>query len=311
MDWGDRIGRRIKLRDLHILLAVVNSGSMTKAARHLSVSNPVVSKAVADLERALGVRILERSAHGIETTVYGRALLDHGLAAFDELRQAVKRIESISDPAAGELTVGTTNAIATSFVPAVIARLSRRYPRIAVNLIAGEASMGSRALGERNVDMAILRIHKPVEPRMQSEVLYEDIYVVAAGAQTGWARRRRAELADLIEEPWALPSPDSLVGSAFEKVFLASGLDYPRAAVSTYSMPARAALVASGHFLSILPFSVTRFPATQSAIKALPVNLPSMRRPVALIRFKDRSLSPAAQLFADCARHVAKSMSGR
>ena len=61
MDWGERIGRRLKLRDLHILLAVVQCGSMTKAARQLSVSNPVVSKAIADLEHTLGVRLLDRN----------------------------------------------------------------------------------------------------------------------------------------------------------------------------------------------------------------------------------------------------------
>jgi DNA-binding transcriptional LysR family regulator len=79
MQWDDRIGRRLKLRDLHILLAVAQCGNMSKAARHLAVSNPVVTKAVADLERTLGVRLLDRTPHGTEITVYGRALLDRGL----------------------------------------------------------------------------------------------------------------------------------------------------------------------------------------------------------------------------------------
>jgi DNA-binding transcriptional LysR family regulator len=85
MHWADRIGRRLKLRDLHILLAVVQCGSMAKAARQLSVSNPVVSKAVADLEHALDARLLDRGAQGVEPTIYGRALLDHALCVFDEL----------------------------------------------------------------------------------------------------------------------------------------------------------------------------------------------------------------------------------
>src|SRR3954471_8690967 len=93
MDWPERIGRRIKLRDLHILLAIVQSGSLTKAAKQLAISQPVVSKVVADLEKILGVRLLDRDRHGAEATVYGVALLKRGIAAFDELKQGVKEIE--------------------------------------------------------------------------------------------------------------------------------------------------------------------------------------------------------------------------
>src|SRR5215211_2819197 len=100
MQWTDRIGHRIKLRDLHVLIAVVQSGSMTKAAESLAISVPVVSKAISDLEHTVGVRLLDRSAQGIEPTSYGSALLDSSLAAFDELRQGVKNIQFLADPRA-------------------------------------------------------------------------------------------------------------------------------------------------------------------------------------------------------------------
>src|SRR5215813_497103 len=84
MQWTDRIGRRLKLRDLHILLAVAKSGSMGKAAADLAISQPSVSKAIAEVEHAVGLRLLDRGAHGIEPTIYGRALLQCGVAVFDE-----------------------------------------------------------------------------------------------------------------------------------------------------------------------------------------------------------------------------------
>ena len=105
MEWADRIGRRIRLRDLHILLAVAQSGSMARAAERLAVSQPVISKVISDLEHVLGVRVLDRDRHGAEPTAYGRALLNRGLAAFDELRQGVKDIEFLLDPTAGELRI--------------------------------------------------------------------------------------------------------------------------------------------------------------------------------------------------------------
>jgi DNA-binding transcriptional LysR family regulator len=135
MRWSDRIGRRIKLSDLHILLAVAQSGSMAKAAGHLAISHPVVSRSISDLEHTLGVRLLERNPRGVELTAYGRAMLNRSHAAFDELRQGVKDIEFLSDPTAGEVRIGTTPAIAASFVSAVIDRLSRRYPRIVFRVV--------------------------------------------------------------------------------------------------------------------------------------------------------------------------------
>lgn len=125
MRWADRIGRRLKLRDLHVLSAVVQWGSMAKAARDLAVSQPVVSAAIADLERVVGVRLLERSRQGIEPTIYGQALLKHGAVAFDALRQGVMEIEFLSDPTAGELRIGCPEWIAAGLLPVVIDRNCR------------------------------------------------------------------------------------------------------------------------------------------------------------------------------------------
>ncbi len=137
MQLSDRIGRRIKLQDVHILMAVVQAGSMGKAARHLNTSQPNISKSIADLEHALGVRLLDRHRQGIEPTEYGRALLDGGAAVFDELRQTVKNIEFLADPAAGEVRIGCNPLLAASFASAVVDRLSRRYPRIMFHLVTG------------------------------------------------------------------------------------------------------------------------------------------------------------------------------
>src|SRR6202521_2556274 len=108
MQWSDRIGRRIKLRDLHILTEVVQSGSMAKAANRLAISTPVVSKAISDLEHTVGVRLLDRSVQGVEATMYGQALLKWSTAAFDALRQWIKEIEILTDPTGGELRIGSS-----------------------------------------------------------------------------------------------------------------------------------------------------------------------------------------------------------
>src|ERR1700759_3005612 len=87
MKWTDRIGRRVKLRDLHIALVVAEAGSMTRAAEELAVSYPVVSKTISELEHTLGVRLFDRSVLGVQPPHYGRALLKSGAAVFDEMRK--------------------------------------------------------------------------------------------------------------------------------------------------------------------------------------------------------------------------------
>ena len=120
MQWADRNGRRLKLRDLHILLAVVQRGSMAKAAAELAISQPAISKAISDIEHTLGLRLLDRGRNGIEPTVYGRALVRRGMAIFDELKQGVEELEFLADPTRGKLNIGSTESIAAGLLPAVI-----------------------------------------------------------------------------------------------------------------------------------------------------------------------------------------------
>src|SRR5262245_4955032 len=198
---SDRIGRRLKLQDLHVLMTVVQAGSMGKAAERLHTSQPNISRVIADLEDALGVRLLDRHRQGVVPTAYGRALLDGGAAVFDDLRQTIKNIEFLADPAAGEVRIGSNHLLAATFVPAIIDDLSARYPRIRFHVLAGEHDALYRELNERNVDLLVIWRFAPIaDERLGFETLSDDSYVVVAGAQNPWARRRRIALAELRSE---------------------------------------------------------------------------------------------------------------
>jgi DNA-binding transcriptional LysR family regulator len=314
VQWEERIGRRLKLRDVNILLAVVQWGSMAKAAERLAISQPVVSKAIADLEHTLGVRLLDRSRQGVEPTPYGRALLSRGLAAFDELRQGVKEIEFLTDPTAGEVRVGGTPPMVDALLPVVIARLRRRHPRLIIRVtqaLSGAALY--QDLRERKVDFIVGRIlHPTIEKDLSAEVLFDEPLFVVVGRQNRWARRRgRIELAELIDEPWIMPPysrsrDSSLVGDLVAGTFEACGLEAPQAAVVSSSIPMIHALLTTGPFLAMMPLSVLRFSALRQSMKKLPVTLPDRPGPVGIVTLKNRTLSPAAKLFIDCVRDVAR-----
>lgn len=309
MQLSDRIGKRIKLQDVHVLMAVAQAGSMGKAARYLNTSQPNISKSIADLERALGVRLLDRHRQGIEPTKYGRALLAGGATVFDELRQTVKNIDFLADPASGEVRIASNPLLAASFVSAVIDRLSRRYPRIEFNLMTGYVEALYRQLSERNVDFLIaLKLGPIADPQLGFEPLFDDSCVVVAGAQSPWARRRKIELADLIEEPWVLSPLGSGISSIAMEAFSVKGLDYPRLTVVTDSPQARMNLLATGRYLTIFPASMVRFPAQQKQLKVLPVDLPMASVPAGIVTLKKRTLSPVAQLVINTARELSKQL---
>lgn len=296
----------MKLHDLHVLMTVVQAGSMGKAAEHLHTSQPNISRAIADLEDALGVRLLDRHRQGVVPTPYGRAVLDCGAAVFDDLRLAVKNIEFLADPATGEVRIGSNHLPAATFVPAIIDQLSARYPRIRFHVLTGEHDALYRELSERNVDLLVIWRFAPIaDGRLAFETFFDDSYVVVAGAQNPLARRRRIALAELMGESWVLPPPESPVGAMATEAFRASGLDYPRATVVSFPPLVRMSLLATGRFLTIFPTSVLRFPARRAELKVLPVRLPMPRVPIGVVTLKNRALSPVAQLFIDTAREVA------
>ncbi len=219
---SERIGCRLKLYDLHVLMTVVQAGSMSKAAAVLSTGQPAISRSISELERELGVRLLDRGRQGVKPTEYGRALLEGGTAVFD------------------------------------------------------------------------------------------DTYWAMAGATNPWTRRRTIDLAELANEAWALPPPESTTGSVALAAFRAIRLDYPRTTVIAEPVDVRITMLATGRFVTIFPESVFRFSARRPEIKLLPVRQRLSRLPVGIITLRNRTISPLAQEFIASSREVAKQlMKGR
>ncbi len=307
MDEFERIERRLKLHDVRVLISVVQAGSMHKAAERLATSQPAVSRAIADLERALGVRLLDRSPSGIEPTQYGHAIIKRGLAVFDELRQGVKDIEFLTDPTSGELRIGCSEYAAGGPVLAVIDRLTRRHPGMAFDVVTGPVLTIYRDLTERRVEFVITRIVEFADrDNMVVEKLFDDDIVTVAAMQNPWTRRRRIELAELVNEPWTLPSHDTGIGAFAIDAFRARGLKPPRATVITYSMHMRNELLATGRFLTMLSSYTLMLPGRHPSLKALPIELHNARGTMAIITLKNRTLSPLAELFIKTTRAVVK-----
>jgi DNA-binding transcriptional LysR family regulator len=321
IDPQDQIGRRFKLRDLHVFRTVAERNSMAQAAAHLGVSQPAISEVIANLEQAMGVPLLDRGPRGVEPTVYGRVLLRRSSAAFDELKQGVSEIESMADPTAGELRIGCAESITTSLMPDILRSFVRQYPRALIHvepLVTPTFEMPK--LRDRTLDFLLARISDPFTSASEHDdlnvdVVFHDRLVVTAGAHNPLARRRKIEFAELAEQQWVLLPPYTWNTRILERTFKAHGLAMPRATFVCYSFHLRASLLMNGSSLTAFPNSAVKFGHSQYRLKVLPVDLVDDPWPMGIVSLKNRSLSPIAQAFIEHLRafmpHVATELAAR
>jgi len=297
-DWESRIGQRVRLRDLHILSTVVRWGSMAKAAPHLAMSQSAVSEAIAHLENALRVRLLDRGPRGIQPTIYADALLKRGNVVFDELKQGIKDIEFLSDPGAGEVRISSPEILSAWLIPAAIDSLLHEKPNVTVRVYQQDANiLEFRELYDRNVDLVINRIPANfAHEDLKIEPVIDDQHFVVVGAQSRWARRHKVRLGDLAHAKWIF-TPNPVVRAVVQQAFEAEGLSMPVVSVIADSVLARVHLIATGRFVSVFPASMLRSVAAQTSVKVLPVKLKAKTPPICSIRLKNRTLSPVTELF--------------
>jgi DNA-binding transcriptional LysR family regulator len=160
--WERQIGRRLRLRDLHVFSIVVECGSMAKAAAELGVAQPTVSEVIADLEHTYGVQLFDRGPRGVEWTVYGRALLKRSIAVFDEIKQSVRDIEFLADPTVGELRIGCVESLSATIVPQLILRFSQQHPGVIAHIDDVTApATDFQGLRDREYDCMLVRLRHP------------------------------------------------------------------------------------------------------------------------------------------------------
>ena len=313
MDLNGHIGRRLRLRDLHVFSKVVQAGSMAKAAAQLRVTQPAVSQVIADLEHALGVSLLDRSAQGVRPTIYGSALMKGGAAAFDDLRQTIKEIEFLANPTSGEVRIGCPETVAALMTP-VVEHLSAQYPGIVLDVTEVAApTLDLPQLRDRTLDLAMVRVAGPTSAHrygadLDVEVLLNDETRIVVGKDSRWARRRKIDLAELAGERWILPPTNSLNSAVVIDAFRMRGLDAPKVSIVTYSMQLRAKLVSGGEHITVFPRSLLRLYADDMGLKELPIDLPPREWPIALVTLKNRMTNPLVQLFIRQVRETFKAL---
>ena len=303
-----RLKRRVKLRDLDTLMTVVRAGGMRKAAQLLHLSQPAVSKAVADLEDAFGAPLLDRSRQGTEVTRFGQALVKRAAAMFDELQQGARDIHDLADPDGGEVSLACAETLNAGLMAAAMERMTRQIPRMGFNVDSGDTPvLLSHFLMQRVSDFVITRPYGAVmEQTIRAEPLFRERLQVVVGRASPWAQRRKLSLEELADEPWILSRNEAVGDSPVVEAFRAAGLTLPRRKVLTGSLNVRHTLLASGRFVTVMPRSLLRFSGALGSLKVLPVEIGQWAMPTMVLTLANRTLNPAATSFLDLVREMAR-----
>jgi DNA-binding transcriptional LysR family regulator len=236
--------------------------------------------------------------------------VDRTRIIFDEVKQGIKEIEHLADPTQGEVRIGTIEPV-SPVLSDIICRLARRHPRITYDVTVGDTDMLVRRLRERTLDVVLTRWNALTQADdLAAETLYTSTLAIMADKSHPLASARRLILPDLMRERWALSPPDSFFGRIVVDLFQRRKLPLPRNTVTTTSIFMRLNLMATGHFLSVLPTTILRHRSNKAWLRALKVDLGDSTGPIAAITVKGRRSAGAVRLFQETSRAVCRDFRG-
>ncbi|QXJ20128.1 LysR family transcriptional regulator [Actinomadura graeca] len=299
----DLLNGRLKLRHLVLVAAIADQGSVLRAAEHLHLAQPAVTRSLREVETLLGVELFVRGPRGVTPTMFGEAFLEHARAVLAELRRAGERISGLADGEVGTVTIGTLLAGSNVLLPRAIAALKEDRPGITV--IVQEATFDAQVprLLDGEIDLILGRLNPIGDLRgLRQVTLYgEPVRLVARHGHP--ARTRRGlSLADLLDYPWVLPLEQTALRAELEQLFRAEGLVPPGNLVECTSVLTVRTLVRDTDMIAALPELVAR---TDAGIAPLPVPLEAVRRQVGVTLPAHRSPTPSARLMLDHLRREA------
>ena len=295
----------LDLRHLAAFRAIVEHGSLGRAAQHLHVTQPALSRTVRGLEERLGAPLFERQSTGMRLTPFGEALLPHAAALLRGAAQAAEEIDALRGVARGTLRVGTVASAASHLLPLAIDRLLARWPNLRVQVLEGVGDVLASALLEYEIDLAI-----GVSLPQHDEIVaiegwsWSDESFVIAAADHPLRSRRRLRLQDLIAQRWVMSPRGTAPYEELRRMLAAHGLGMPDAVVETRSIVAVKSLVARAGFVGWMAGPMFEAERQAGLIAALPIAGASARRRLGVYRRRRGVLPAPAVKLTEALREV-------
>jgi DNA-binding transcriptional LysR family regulator len=290
------------MRQIGVLVALVEQGSFGRAAKSLGLSQSTVSGHVADLERRLGTRLVERDRRGVLPTAAGRALLPHAREALRAEANARRAVQDLTGLLTGTLAVGGSSIPAAYLLPGWIAGFHQRHPQIAMQLVTGDSEQVLTRVRNGDVEIAVVGT-RTVSPGLHSVEVGDDRLVLIAPAGHPLTRKRAVTLADVAVAPLVVREEGSGTRTATLRALAAAlgneGARSLRVVLEVGSTEAQKASVRSGLGVAFVSHLAVRGELASKALVQVPVEGMDARRSFYLVTREEAHLSPAARAFRD------------
>lgn len=289
---------RLRLRQLALLIAVADYGSLRRAAAAVHLSQPGVTKMLQEMEAAFGVPLIERHARGVLLSSFGKIVLRYArplIADMDRLRDEVNAFNAGHE---GRVTIGAMTAPGPLFLMRAIAELGQKHNQIRLSVHIEGSSALLPMLEQGTLDVVIGRmVPSPVRTRLNFEPLCDEDIAAVVACNHPLASRRRLKLKDLAPWPWVLPPPRSQMRQRLEHGFSDAGILPPASVVETGSIFAVMMLVEQSEMISVMPSTVARHYEDKGLLHVLPVEIPARLDAIGVITRANTMVSPATRLF--------------
>lgn len=294
----------MKLNSLRDFMAVAERGSLRAAARQLDVTQPAITRSIQELEKELGVVLLERRAKGVSLTKMGEVFLRRTRAVHSELERARSELDQMRGEMNGHICVCLSGVAHMAMLPSAMAGFRQRYPNVQLNIIDGLLPSVEAELKDGIVDCYIGPTLGEVSGELTAEKLL-DSYRVIVGRH-GHPLANAKSLRELVDAEWVTTSVTYRAEEELAPLFASHGLPPPRLIVQAKSALTFLFTVAYSDLLMLLPIQWTQTPLFRGALQPIHVaeRLPSP--PICIVHRNSLPLTPAAEYFCDMIRRASR-----
>ena len=272
----------------------------------MHVTQPAVSKSLADLERGFGLKLFERTSRGVYPTIYGECLIRHARSMLTELAQARDELRGLVSGSSGNIRVGVLATAALALLPRALAMLKSRHPGMTVLVREGlmENLLPELLLG--NLDLIVGRLpENRIAQGLSEKIFMEEGVSLVAGRHHPLAGRKRVNWSDLLAYPWVFPPVNTLLREPLERAFERHGVPMPSNRVETLSVHVIRGYLHDTDAIAALATDVSRYYESLGLLAILPLELPRLARPIGVIWSRQRPLAPATQVLIQCLEEAA------
>ncbi len=294
------------LRHLRNMLAVMEEGSIGKAAERLHISQPALTKSIQRLEEELGVRLFIRKARGMEPTFFAESLRGYAQSASVGMTQAVKQINALREGTEGLLTIAAPPLIATEFLPEVLARLSAERPNLQLRVISQNHELFTALLaGQFSLVVGMLYDEVP-KVGLTKEWIFDDRLVLVMRPDHAAAKLRKFHPADLMKYRWVLADRVTWHRRRLALYFEQHGLGLPPSSIESPDPTILKSFIMQTDLIGVVSKLGVEREVRQGLLRTIEIDSPLMRRPIGVIRRENDMPSLAADAFMRIARQVCR-----